>query len=210
MVFVASGIGLEKNFFEERIPLLPQEKRLWLLKVKNENAKSETTLAWLLLRHALKMKSGEEFPPLSFSERGKPGFEGSFVRFNLSHSGFVVCAAVSSSAEIGVDVQKKSLFSDNVKRRVFCASELENGKNQPDENLYFTRLWAIKESYLKQTGVGIAFDFKSLDFSSECLEDYFEKDGLCYTVREIEGFCFSVCTPEKGKQEFVSVPARSL
>lgn len=210
MVWFSYLADLEKGYFEDRISLLPQEKRLWLSGVKNANSKMETTFAWLLLRRALGMKPGEEFPPLSFSERGKPCFEESEVRFNLSHSGSMVCAAVSHEAEIGVDVQKKSLFSQRVKKRVFCIAELEMGENQPDPDLFFTRLWAIKESYLKQTGVGIAFDIKSLDFSEECRSDYFEKDGFCYTVSEIENYCFSVCTPEKGKQEFISVPALSL
>lgn len=209
MVLFTSLVGLEDAFFENRAPLLPSEKNRQLSAIKNVKSIKETALAWLLLRRALGVKPGEKFPPLSFSERGKPYFKNSAVRFNLSHSGSMVCAAVSAE-EIGVDVQKKSLFSQSVKKRVFCITELEMGENQPDPNMFFTRLWAIKESYLKQTGVGIAFDFKSLDFSKECRGDYFEKDGLCYTVNETGDYCFSVCTPEKGEQEFVNVQASSL
>lgn len=210
MVLVTSLVGLEDAFFEKRALLLPEEKRRQLSAVKNVKSIKETTLAWLLLRRALGMKSDEKFPLLSFSDRGKPCFENSEVRFNLSHSSSMVCAAVSEKEEIGVDVQKKSFFSEKVKKRVFCTAEIKSGEAYSDPDLYFTRLWAIKESYLKQTGVGIAFDFRTLDFSKECRKSYFEKNGLCYTVSEIANYCFSVCTPQKGKQEFINVPALSL
>lgn len=210
MVLVTSLVGLEDAFFEKRALLLPEEKRRQLSAIKNVKSIKETTLAWLLLRRALGMKSDEKFPPLSFSDRGKPCFENSEFRFNLSHSSSMVCVAVSTKEEIGVDVQKKSFFSEKVKKRVFCTAEIKSGEAYSDPDLYFTRLWAIKESYLKQTGVGIAFDFRRLDFSKECRKSYFEKNGLCYTVKKIESYCFSVCTTKKGKQVFVNVQATDL
>lgn len=210
MVFYTSLDGLDPLFFESRLNLLPEEKQKWVEKTGNERAKRETTLAWLLLRYALKMGSSDSFLPLTFSERGKPCFEGGDVFFNLSHSGSMVCAAVSGKYETGVDVQKKSIFSERVKRRVFCESEIERGERENDSDSYFTRLWAIKESYLKQTGVGIAFELKTLDYSAECMENYFEKDDLCYSVRQSGNYFFCVCTPEKGEQEFRNIPAVSI
>lgn len=210
MIFFSSLLNLNSAFFEDRLELLPEEKRQWCSCVKNENARKETILAWLLLRHALNMKSDDVFLPLVFSDRGKPHFENCNIHFNLSHSGNIICAAVSRVGEIGVDVQKISKFSNKTRERVFCYNERSVGERQPNPDLYFTRLWSVKESYLKQTGTGIAFDLKTLDFSSESLDNYFEKGGLCYTVGKIDDCLFSVCTLEKGKQIVDFVPAESL
>lgn len=210
MVLFASLDGLDRDFFEKRVQCLPEEKQKWLIGVKNENAKRETILAWLLLRRALGLRRSETFPPLVFSERGKPRFEKEHIFFNLSHSGNTVCAAISQYGEIGVDVQKISAFSDKVKKRVFCSNELERAGSLTDADSYFTCLWTIKESRLKQNGVGIAFDLKSLDFADEAFKDYFKEDDLFYTVNKIDECFFSVCTKEEGKQKFESVPAICL
>ena len=210
MVYIADINDFSAQFFKDALSLLPEKKREEVLKITHETARKETVLAWVLLRFALDGKGVTVLPSLSFSERGKPRFENEKLFFNLSHSKGRVCAAISTTGEIGVDVQKKSAFSKNMKKRVFTENECLLGEKQADECAFFTRLWAIKESYLKNTGTGIAFDIRSLNFSKQCLFDFFEKDGLYYSVCADNEFAFSVCAKEKREQVFRAVPCEAL
>ena len=202
IVYIADINDFDAQFFCDAQKLLPKRKIEEVQKITHETSRHETVLVWTLLRFALSKKGISVFPLLSFSERGKPFFEADNLFFNLSHSKGKVCAVISAVGETGVDIQKKSTFSKNMKERVFNDSECLLGKKQPDESAFFTRLWAIKESYLKTTGTGIAFDIRSLDFSKQCLFDCFEKDGLFYSVLTEGEFAISVCSVEKGMPEF--------
>lgn len=210
MVYIADINDFNAQFFKEALRLLPEKKHEEVLKITHETARKETVLAWALLSFALAEKGVDVLPGLSFSERGKPFFESEKLFFNLSHSKGRACAAISATGEIGVDVQKKSAFSQKMVKRVFAEAERLLGEKQADKDAFFTRLWAIKESYLKNTGTGIAFDIRSLDFSKQCLQDSFEKDGLYYGVCADKEFAFSVCAKEKGEKTFRVVPCEAL
>ena len=210
MVYIADINDFNAQFFKDALRLLPEEKCEEVLKITHETARKETVLAWALLRFALGEKGVTALPRLSFSERGKPRFESEKLFFNLSHSKGRVCAAISATGEIGVDVQKKSAFSQNMIRRVFTEAERLLGEKQADKDAFFTRLWAIKESCLKNTGTGIAVDIRSLDFSKQSLFDRFEKDGLYYSVCAEKEFAFSVCAKEKGEQVFKTVTYKAF
>lgn len=210
MVYIADTNDYDDSFFENAVFILPHKKREEVVKIKHELSKKETVLAWALLRFVLNKIGKLDFPTLAYSEKGKPFFKKENLFFNLSHSKGKVCAAISDVGEIGIDVQKKSSFSVNMIKRVFAENECQLSENLPDKDSFFTRLWAIKESFLKNTGVGIAFDIRSLDFSKQCLFDKFEKDGLCYNVWCDGEFSFSVCAKEKGEQVFKNVAPESI
>ena len=210
MVYVADIADYSEDFLEKAVLLLPPEKRNDVLKITNLKAKNESVLAWLLLRYALAENGITFFFNLEFSEMGKPSFEKTNIFFNLSHSGKKVCAALSFESEIGVDIQIQNRFSDKMKNRVFCEHERSSSKRFKDIDHCFTRLWAIKESYLKNIGTGIAFDLKSLDFSDSLCNDFFESNCLFYTVFEIDDYALSVCSSEKEKQLLQYVTADKL
>lgn len=109
---------------------------------------SRSALAELLVRKSLPdghfdtefVRDGKPHAP------GLPGFH-----FNVSHSGALV-AAVVDDAPVGVDVQHVGTASPDVGRRYFHPSEqLRIGDSRA-----FHTLWALKESYVKQTGAGLA------------------------------------------------------
>ena len=210
MVFLAEISDYSKEFFEKAALLLPPEKRSEIFNITNKRARNESVLAWTLLRFALAKNNITVIPPLSFSERGKPFFRDEKIFFNLSHSKEKVCVALSFRSEIGTDVQAESDFSDKMKKRVFCENELIVAEGTEKPYVAFTRLWAMKESYLKNTGSGIAFDLKSLDFSKPLLSESFESEGLYYCVFDLDGYALSVCSSEKEKQRLISVAADEL
>ncbi len=207
MVYVLNIDEIDPSFCDGAISLLPFEKQKRYKNIKNPNAKKETALAWLLLRYALSKHGCGSMPSVAFAEHGKPYFEGGEIGFNLSHSGSMVCAALNFAGDIGTDIQKKSCFSEKVKERVFSKNELLLAEDFEDDSAFFTRLWALKESFLKYTGTGIAYDIKSLDFSSNFNEPFFEKEGLYYSVFSLEEYALSVCSAssEPEKLSFVSL-----
>jgi 4'-phosphopantetheinyl transferase len=74
----------------------------------------------------------------------------------MSHSGKIVACAVSD-AEIGIDVEEVRKVNYRVAERFFSADELADlmELQEPDKQVYFFKLWTIKESFLKAIGKGL-------------------------------------------------------
>ncbi len=94
---------------------------------------------------------------LYYNEYGKPYLESGELFFNLSHSGEYVACAISDK-EIGIDIQKVCMKKHAMKK-ICTLEELAWIKTAED----FTRVWAIKESYAKAKGKGIALGFHNIN-----------------------------------------------
>lgn len=102
--------------------------------------------------------------------------------FNVSHSGdYCVLAGIWSDEEhpetsVGIDVtqivrkktrQDLDRFLDLMSRRQFTRTEwdtVEQANGDRQKCINFTRLWCLKESFIKSTGTGIAFNLNRIDF----------------------------------------------
>uniref|UniRef100_A0A6G1S462 L-aminoadipate-semialdehyde dehydrogenase-phosphopantetheinyl transferase n=1 Tax=Aceria tosichella TaxID=561515 RepID=A0A6G1S462_9ACAR len=102
--------------------------------------------------------------------------------FNVSHSGdYCVLAGVWSKREspiirVGVDVTKiikkestseLNRFLDLMSKRPFTIDEWDTVKKATSDRqkcINFTRLWCLKESYIKAIGLGLAFNLRRIDF----------------------------------------------
>lgn len=210
MIYFSDISDFESPFFEAAIEFLPTIKKTEIKKISHEHSKKESILAWTLLKFVLSDYGSEIFEKLCFTEKGKPYFSGGKPYFNLSHSGNKVCVAISDSYEIGVDIQKESNFSPNMIKRVFSENERNSVAFFGGHNLFFTKLWAVKESYLKYTGTGISFDLKSIDFSKELNQSFFIKNKLYYSTFKIDDCFISACTKENDRQSIKAVPAIEL
>lgn len=106
------------------------------------------------------------------NEYGKPYFKKSNVFFNISHCDDLV-VAYASCHEVGIDIQKKpNSYSENLMKKVLTINEiniLKDSENMIDE---FTRIWAMKESYVKMKGIGIGYGLKNVD--TTVLKNYFK------------------------------------
>ena len=104
----------------------------------------ESPRAHALLRFALARDYGIADCEIAKTESGKPytvGKDGIFI--SISHTdGFAVCAV--ADAPVGVDVQKRRDFKENLAARV-CGDEER-------EQFDFFTLWSLKESYIKLFG----------------------------------------------------------
>lgn len=200
MVFYCDGISsmTDEQFklFFERMPKERQKKALRYIKKED---KQLCVAAFALLDYALKMNGYEigEYE-LVEGETGKPYLKNLPFEFNISHTSNAVACAVSQT-QVGVDVQKKVSEYESVMRRVYCENEIDlisNSKNAVDD---FTRLWTLKESYVKCIGTGISDIISKYDFST-VVKNGGELYDHNFAVLDCGDYVLSVCSPKPIKK----------
>lgn len=132
---------------------------------------------------------------------GKPYLVGNgMLHFNLSHSGKMVMCAISDR-EVGCDVEKKDIFDRKLANYVMTEREMERINQQAGEqgraDMFF-RLWTLKESYMKATGLGILLEPKTfgLEFDEGGIRAVPCADTRQFHFREYltdDGYCYACC-----------------
>jgi 4'-phosphopantetheinyl transferase len=107
---------------------------------------------------------------------GKPIIHSGFpqaqtLSFSLSRTrGCVVCA-ISSNAQLGVDVERieQSQHASEAADQYFSETESAWLRSSSDEvrSIHFTELWTLKEAYLKAIGVGLSGSLSDISFRLE-------------------------------------------
>ncbi|MCD8346648.1 MAG: 4'-phosphopantetheinyl transferase superfamily protein [Lachnospiraceae bacterium] len=122
------------------------------------------------------------------------------IHFSLSHS-HEMAMAVFADAPIGCDIEYQKRLNEKLARRFFCPSEyawMMQSEDLEVQKRRFYRLWTLKESFLKATGMGLHLPLDSFCFT-------FEGEDLCslrqqyddaeYALEEysLEGYRAAVC-----------------
>ena len=130
-------------------------------------AKRQGIGAELLLNYAVRELDPERPLPLDISadEFGKPQLRGGPC-FNLSHSGNRCLCAVSDG-EIGADIQEQRPYNPRLTERFFSGAELAYILASDDRDYAFSRVWALKESYIKALGGGLRIPLRSFSIEFE-------------------------------------------
>jgi len=127
---------------------------------------------WIVARAALRIVLAGQLGAhpsdveLGAGPHGKPELPGSAVRFNLSHSGDLALIALTTGAEVGIDVERTSRRSSAVERTLTDGERAAlDGR---DRHLELLRVWCRKEALAKAMGGGLgwapeAFDTTRLD-----------------------------------------------
>lgn len=198
-VYMASTKELEdEQVFWNLYHLVSQKRREKIDKLRFMKDKRLSLAAELLLKKALELNGIKEYE-MESDENGKPFLAGmASVRFNLSHSDERVMCVVSDQ-DTGCDVEKMRDSDYKIAKHFFTDEEckmLEEKEGEERKELFF-RLWTLKESFMKATGLGMKLSLK--DFSFTIKEDqiivcqkvnreqyYFKeydlKDGYKYAV----------------------------
>lgn len=148
---------------------------------------------WNLLFYALS-QYGIRFDPglYSTSANGKPMYPG--IEFSLSHSGNYAACAVNRNFAVGCDIEIVTVHNESVVNRVCSPSEHEFISGSDDR---FTRIWTLRESVMKCTGLGFALEQKSFSVFPGIgmpVDNHF--DNQKYFTAEVEapnGYCASLC-----------------
>ncbi|GAB1109260.1 MAG: 4'-phosphopantetheinyl transferase superfamily protein [Shewanella algae] len=162
--------------------LTPAERERFA-RISHKEVKQRAITSRALLRQTLSTQA-----PLAAREwcfdygpQGKPRlcdeqFQQTQLHFNLSHSGDWLLLALlkhpSPELQLGVDIERLRMRTaiDTVMRHYFAPFELQQLRNLDDATRReaFFDLWALKESYIKATGKGLAqpLDGFAFDLSS--------------------------------------------
>lgn len=96
-----------------------------------------------------------------YNEYHKPYLKDLNLYFSVSHDNKIT-ALVISEREIGVDVEYLTYKEEIIKHR-FNKEEQDIMKKSLDKEYDFTRIWVMKEAYLKCLGIGLGYGLKKVD-----------------------------------------------
>jgi len=168
---------------------LPSETRETALQFRRSIDRKNCILSYFLLQYALFKNYGICAFTLSNGVNGKPYLSDyPHIHFNSSHCDYGCICAIADSP-IGIDIQEIRPFSWSIANRCCSVEEKQLLRNSADPAAEFTKIWTMKESYLKMKGTGITVDLCSIDTTK--LRDKiktFEVNGCYVSVASAESF----------------------
>lgn len=153
-----------ENFFN----LISEERRQRILKFHYTKDKVHSLFAEIILRYVLCKQYGFRNEQIKFryTDYGKPYLAAyKDIHFNLSHSGsWVIC--VIGEVPLGIDIERMKNKELDIAGRCFTKEERDFIFSQTLQNRVrtFYKLWTLKESYVKNVGMGLSIPFDSFSF----------------------------------------------
>lgn len=175
---------------------MPEERILKMNNYKKEVDKRMCYAGFELLRYALKKEYGINInrkTEVGYTVRGKPYlFSYPYIHFNISHCYPIVMCFVSDEA-VGADVQTIVTEDDlELIELIGSSNEIKGLKNAYNPRGYFTRLWTLKESYLKMLGTGLDDELNRYDFG-DVNSQRFSALGCDFFSKRMGKYYLSVC-----------------
>jgi len=170
--------SLENNFSDAMLPFLSTERRAKVERLQSQTGKNASVAAYILLRLALQEEYRiHEAVVFEYLDKGKPVLKDHpHIHFNLSHTKGVAACVISDN-KVGVDVQDIRYVTDKAAKRILTENEYIKFKSTPNPDEYFCEIWAIKESYMKMTGQGIAAAFNKMPVNEIDINLLFKENG---------------------------------
>lgn len=140
-----------------RLILNPQDSSL---SEKHISALEQSAAAELAICAAMK-NSGRPFAPsdYAYKESGQPTIPNGHISISNTE-GYAACAIAREP--VGIDVERGHTFSKAAAKRILSPQEeLMSDSTNADELL--SRVWTVKESFLKMTGEGIPGGMRTLE-----------------------------------------------
>lgn len=169
-------LSVPAPFITQLMDFLPAEEHRQAERFRNPAAQRSYVLAHAALRRLLaaRLNVAPAEIPLRRGPHGKPQLSGALenrLGFNLTHSGELALVAISTSAEVGVDVERLRPMPDAVRlaTRFFTPAESAALAQvpEPERASAFFRLWTRKEALLKATGIGITHGLGRFEVSCD-------------------------------------------
>lgn len=194
--------NIEKIDVEAVLPKLSAERQARVTRCVDIQTKRQRAASELVCAYALRDLGEEVALPLRLlqDENGKPYLEESKWNFNISHSGNIVCCAVSETVNVGADVQQMEARDFEKLAKQFCSeNEYARLLRYGEEKLstFFYEFWARKEAIAKRDGVKKYASFRDIDVTwwHVCC---FSREDYMYAVAADKAFELIVrMLPEK-------------
>ena len=196
---------MRRQLFEKAYAAMPPERRRRVDRLRFPKDRCRSLGAGLLLQRAL-AEAGVDETAFVYGEHGKPRLAGApGVHFNLSHSGDRAMCVIGPN-RVGCDVERIGRRSAGVAERFFAPEEYDTIMAMPEDvrNATFTRLWALKESFLKATGLGLTLPLSAFTVSigEGGVTVRQSVDANRYSFFELEpgdGYQYAVCAQNAGE-----------
>ncbi len=138
---------------------------------------------------------------LEYGTNGKASVAGRpDIHFNLTHSGDYA-AGVCGVSPVGIDIEGIGVMKEKVARRFFHEGEyryLEQIEDGQQKQEVFFRLWVLKESFMKVTGLGMGLALNAFEirFQGQEIEVAQDVDDMKYYFKEfsLENSRMAVCS----------------
>lgn len=173
------------EFFNNAIKVLPAERVNRIDRYKNYEDKKLSVISYLLCVYGLYDCFSIKNPIIRLEKNGKPFLvDYPDIYFNISHCK-IGCVCAVSDNPVGIDIQNNTDYSCEVAEKVCCQHELEYINKKENKSKAFTKIWAMKESYVKMTGDGICAGLKEIDV--------LRMDGMIRVI-DLENGVIAVCS----------------
>ena len=152
---------------------LTDEERFAATRLKQQSSRNQHIVGRGMVRRLLSRRANCMPSDLVFkcSHNGKPSViapQSAIMSFNISHTEGLVLVALSDRGEIGVDVESLSRKIDiHLAERYFAKPEVDYINSWYDfhsRSMAFIKVWTLKESFVKATGLGLSIPLSSFSF----------------------------------------------
>ena len=184
---------LDDNAVEQVLPYLDDKRRSRIRRLRVPLKRAQCVAAGLLLTKVLG-KDGVA-PDLAYGENGKPYLaDKTNTHFSITHSDKWVFLAVAD-CEIGIDAQMPRKVCPRLAARSTSPEELAWVKE--DTEPHFTRLWTMKEAYLKYTGTGLTVPIRTVTLTVPPTDGYDENNKCYWSLPTYESIPLSICSTKE-------------
>lgn len=121
----------------------------------------ENTTSKDLLKDVLKNELNITNYELTFNKYNKPYLKNRNIYFNISHDKNTT-VLVTSDKEIGVDIEYYT-YKESVMKKYYNEFEQQEIINSNNKKYEFTRIWVMKEAFVKMKGQGISYGLQNVD-----------------------------------------------
>ena len=108
-----------------------------------------------LLETLYRRRTGNDLPPISRTERGKPFFPTDPLHFSISHTPRHAFCALSP-APIGIDAEETDrIVRPGLADKILSPGERQQYDASPDKCRALLTFWVLKEAAVKRSGEGL-------------------------------------------------------
>ena len=184
-----------RELFEKKLETVDKERRKKILRLPKNTPQKQSLGAGLLIKTFI----GEI---TSYGIGGKP--QALETQFNISHSGRYVVLSISNEP-VGVDIELLQRGRRKIASKFFTLEENIQIDQSYDPDRTFTRLWTLKEAFLKCIGTGIGRNLRktsiNLNGGDIRVEQNINNNPYYFKEYNIEGYQLSVCSEDNEFEE---------
>ena len=150
---------------------------------KFENVSEDASIfAKNKLKEILQQEYNYTLDNLDYNKYQKPYIPNNPFYFNISHSKNTVVIVIDVQ-EVGIDIEYFDRYNTKLLNKIFNDNEINQIETSPTPNKEYSKIWCMKESYLKCLGTGIKKDMKDvLNDTSSYQFIYEETNDYCIVI----------------------------